>query len=356
MKDIRHNLKVLEEENESLKVKLWQASNEDIIECNDEHVGKLVSNDLVDDSQQTSALEDSWFEASLCGHQLKADMGLVAAAEFRERYLLWEKVAPLVLGITVFGLDLPVEPKDTILVGLDDAVKAKNDAPGPASSERRWRLWPMPFRRVKKIDHTDSVSSEEVFVDSEYHCQTSVVKPSPTSAMPISKFITISQVTTTIGFASPNKANSYSVHGSALGAKEVDATRKNLGWSYEPFHVPEDVKKHWSRHTPEGAKFEVEWNAKFVEYEKKYSEEAAKLKATITGELLAGWEKALPGVEKGGYIILDNSSGNKPDVILIGTGSELEIAAAAKDLRKEGKVVTVFSFVSWELFDEQSDE
>jgi len=28
MKDIRHNLKVLEEENESLKVKLWQASNE----------------------------------------------------------------------------------------------------------------------------------------------------------------------------------------------------------------------------------------------------------------------------------------------------------------------------------------
>jgi transketolase len=52
-----------------------------------------------------------------------------------------------------------------------------------------------------------------------------------------------SQVTTTIGFGSPNKANSYSVHGSALGAKEVDATRKNLAWPYEPFHVPEDVKK-----------------------------------------------------------------------------------------------------------------
>ena len=51
--------------------------------------------------------------------------------------------------------------------------------------------------------------------------------------------------------------------------------------------------RHWSRHTPEGAKFEVEWNAKFVEYEKKYSEEAAELKAIITGELPAGWEKAL---------------------------------------------------------------
>lgn len=52
------------------------------------------------------------------------------------------------------------------------------------------------------------------------------------------------QVTTTIGFGSPNKANSYSVHGSALGAKEVDATRKNLGWPHEPFYVPEDVKKY----------------------------------------------------------------------------------------------------------------
>lgn len=52
------------------------------------------------------------------------------------------------------------------------------------------------------------------------------------------------QVTTTIGYGSPNKANSYSVHGSALGPKEVDATRKNLGWPHEPFHVPDDVKKY----------------------------------------------------------------------------------------------------------------
>ena len=43
-------------------------------------------------------------------------------------------------------------------------------------------FWPMPFRRVKTIDHTDSVSSEEVFVDSESDWQTSVVEPSPTSA------------------------------------------------------------------------------------------------------------------------------------------------------------------------------
>jgi transketolase len=66
---------------------------------------------------------------------------------------------------------------------------------------------------------------------------------------------------------------------------------------------------------------------------------------------------SIEGVEKGGYIISDNSTGNKPDFIVLSTGSELEIAAkAADELRKEGKTVRVVSLVSWELFDEQSDE
>lgn len=53
-------------------------------------------------------------------------------------------------------------------------------------------------------------------------------------------------------------------------------------------------RRHWSRHTPEGASLEAEWNAKFAEYEKKYPAEATELKSIITGELPAGREKALP--------------------------------------------------------------
>ncbi|XP_039145163.1 transketolase, chloroplastic-like [Dioscorea cayenensis subsp. rotundata] len=105
---------------------------------------------------------------------------------------------------------------------------------------------------------------------------------------------TLIKVTTTIGFGSPNKANSYSVHGSALGAKEVDATRQNLAWPFELFHVPDDVKSHWSRHIFEGASLEADWNFKFAEYEKKYPEGAVELKKIMSGELPAGWEKALP--------------------------------------------------------------
>ncbi|CAN6191583.1 unnamed protein product [Urochloa humidicola] len=105
---------------------------------------------------------------------------------------------------------------------------------------------------------------------------------------------TLIKVTTTIGFGSPNKVNSYSVHGSALGTEEVAETRQNLGWPYEPFFVPEDVKSHWSRHVARGAALEVDWDARFVEYEKKYPEDAATLKSIISGKLPAGWADALP--------------------------------------------------------------
>lgn len=102
------------------------------------------------------------------------------------------------------------------------------------------------------------------------------------------------KVTTTIGYGSPNKASTHSVHGSALGPKEVEATRNNLLWLHEPFHVPDEVKRHWGHHIDEGASLEAEWNAKFSEYEKKYHQEAAELNSIISGELHAGWDKALP--------------------------------------------------------------
>ncbi|XP_078448049.1 transketolase, chloroplastic [Wolffia australiana] len=105
---------------------------------------------------------------------------------------------------------------------------------------------------------------------------------------------TLIKVTTTIGFGSPNKANSYAVHGAALGAKEVDATRSNLGWPYEPFQVPDEVKSHWSRHIPAGAALEADWNSKLAAYESKYSEDAAVFKSIISGELAPGWDAALP--------------------------------------------------------------
>ncbi|MBD1832424.1 transketolase [Cyanobacteria bacterium FACHB-472] len=102
------------------------------------------------------------------------------------------------------------------------------------------------------------------------------------------------KVRTTIGYGSPNKANTAGVHGSALGGSEVTATREKLGWEYEPFQVPEDALNHWRKAVERGAKYEEEWNKNFADYKAKYGAEAAQLEQMLSGKLAEGWEKVLP--------------------------------------------------------------
>lgn len=61
------------------------------------------------------------------------------------------------------------------------------------------------------------------------------------------------------------------------------------------------------------------------------------------------------GVERGAYVIFDSDS--LPELILIGTGSEVQLALkAGQELAKENVKVRVVSMPSWSLFDAQSDE
>ncbi|KAA0597160.1 transketolase [Azospirillum lipoferum] len=50
---------------------------------------------------------------------------------------------------------------------------------------------------------------------------------------------------TIIGKGAPNKANSHACHGSPLGADEIAATRTAIGWTHEPFVVPDEVLSAW---------------------------------------------------------------------------------------------------------------
>ncbi len=64
---------------------------------------------------------------------------------------------------------------------------------------------------------------------------------------------------------------------------------------------------------------------------------------------------SVSGLRKGGYALWEAS--DKPEVILIGTGSEVHIALeAGKALKEKGIAARVVSMPSWELFDTQSDE
>lgn len=96
---------------------------------------------------------------------------------------------------------------------------------------------------------------------------------------------------TIIGFGSPNKSGSHDCHGAALGEEEVALTRKELGWEYEPFEIPEDVYEGWDA-TAKGARLEGDWNEKFSAYEKEYPELAAEFKRRMAGDLPNDWEEA----------------------------------------------------------------
>ncbi|MCF4172875.1 transketolase [Vibrio sp. McD22-P3] len=103
---------------------------------------------------------------------------------------------------------------------------------------------------------------------------------------------------TIIGFGSPNKSGSHDCHGAPLGAEEIAATRKQLGWEYGPFEIPTEVYAEWDAKEAGAAK-EAAWNEKLAAYEAAYPELAAEFKRRVSGELPAQWE------EKASQIIAD---------------------------------------------------
>ncbi|WP_426406336.1 transketolase [Serratia sp. PAMC26656] len=94
---------------------------------------------------------------------------------------------------------------------------------------------------------------------------------------------------TVIGFGSPNKAGTHDVHGAALGAAEVAATREALGWKYAAFEIPQDIYAQWDAKEAGQAK-ESAWNDKFAAYAKAFPELAAEFTRRVNGELPANWK------------------------------------------------------------------
>jgi transketolase len=106
---------------------------------------------------------------------------------------------------------------------------------------------------------------------------------------------TLIAVQTTIGYGSPNKANTSGVHGSPLGPDEVKATRENLRWPLEPeFYISDDVLEHYRSAVEDGKKWEEDWDRQFKEYKKKYPDFAKIWDMVWAKQLPEGWMKTLP--------------------------------------------------------------
>jgi transketolase len=83
-----------------------------------------------------------------------------------------------------------------------------------------------------------------------------------------------------IGYGAPNKQGTAATHGAALGAEEVAAARKQLGWPHAPFVVPENILSAWRKTGARGGMEQKAWHKRFEQ-----SKERAEFERVIKGEL-----------------------------------------------------------------------
>jgi len=93
---------------------------------------------------------------------------------------------------------------------------------------------------------------------------------------------------TIIGYGAPHKQGTAEAHGEALGAEEVAAARRTLGWPYPAFVVPEEIRAAWD-HRAQGAALESAWRALFARYAEGFPELAREFQRRTTGSLPANW-------------------------------------------------------------------
>ena len=93
---------------------------------------------------------------------------------------------------------------------------------------------------------------------------------------------------TTIGYGAPKKAGTAATHGAPLGAEEIEATRRALGWAHAPFEVPDDVVAAWHEAGTRSRAERMAWQARL---------EASAMRATferaVAGELPEGWNAGI---------------------------------------------------------------
>ncbi len=100
---------------------------------------------------------------------------------------------------------------------------------------------------------------------------------------------------TTIAYGSPGKAGSASSHGAPLGADEIEATKKNLGYpSLEPFFVDDGAREHWRACVAKGERLREAWEARFSAYRTEHPEAAAEYLRVMERRLPEGWEAQVP--------------------------------------------------------------
>ena len=147
---------------------------------------------------------------------------------------------------------------------------------------------------------------------------------------------------TIIGYGSPNKEGTGSVHGEPLGPEERVLTAKKLGWPYdEPFTVPPEAYAHMRKAVDRGRAARDAWRARLGTFREAYGEECASLEQDLDGTLPGGWDAEIDGLFDGEAkpIATREASGRVMNAIAARlhsfTGGSADLAPSTKTLLKE---------------------
>ncbi|MGP3950570.1 transketolase [Streptomyces sp. 7N604] len=115
---------------------------------------------------------------------------------------------------------------------------------------------------------------------------------------------------TIIAWPAPNAQNTEAAHGSALGAEEVAATKRVLGFDAErDFQVEDEVIAHTRKALDRGREARAAWDKQFQEWRGANPQRAAEFDRIAAGELPDGWEQKVPVFEAGKDVATRKASG-----------------------------------------------
>ena len=134
---------------------------------------------------------------------------------------------------------------------------------------------------VFELDGYDFDAMEKIF----FHLRDHQTKP------------TLVIMHTVIGKGSPNKAGTHKVHGSPLGAEEVEATKKALGLPEEEFYVPQSVYTFFEQKLAKDAALEQKWKEMYRRFSENKSDLAKKFMQMVEKKLPDDLETELRKIE-----------------------------------------------------------
>lgn len=101
---------------------------------------------------------------------------------------------------------------------------------------------------------------------------------------------------TTAGFGAPNKAGKPAAHGGPYGEDEAKGVREALGWTNEPYDIPEEIVDDWRLAGLRSTKKRVDWEAK---RDTKDTEQTREFKRRMDGDLPSEFTTAIDELKTG---------------------------------------------------------